>query len=61
VHLLGYRRKYDASIVTVTLTREQVVYQAGINEKLLGDFIRKHNVREKIFSMCYLFEAQKDS
>ncbi|KAJ4218849.1 hypothetical protein NW759_008000 [Fusarium solani] len=26
-----------------------VVYQAGINEKLLGDFIRKHNVREKIF------------
>lgn len=27
----------------------QVVYQAGINEKLLGDFIRKHNVRDKIF------------
>ncbi|KAL2686867.1 hypothetical protein Neosp_004409 [[Neocosmospora] mangrovei] len=26
-----------------------VVYQAGINEKLLGDFIRKHNVRDKIF------------
>jgi aryl-alcohol dehydrogenase-like predicted oxidoreductase len=27
-----------------------VVYGAGINEKLLGDFIKKHNVREKIFS-----------
>ncbi|RMJ15336.1 hypothetical protein CDV36_004952 [Fusarium kuroshium] len=26
-----------------------VVYQAGINEKLLGDFIRKHNVRDKVF------------
>ncbi|KAJ6009426.1 hypothetical protein N7522_004442 [Penicillium canescens] len=26
-----------------------VVYQAGVNEKLLGDFIRKHNVRNKIF------------
>ena len=26
-----------------------VVYGAGINEKLLGDFIRKHNVRDKVF------------
>ena len=26
-----------------------VVYQAGVNEKLLGDFIRKHNARDKIF------------
>ncbi|KAJ5668584.1 uncharacterized protein N7477_007154 [Penicillium maclennaniae] len=26
-----------------------VVYQAGVNEKLLGEFIRKHNVRDKIF------------
>ncbi|KFY98439.1 hypothetical protein V498_01467 [Pseudogymnoascus sp. VKM F-4517 (FW-2822)] len=26
-----------------------VVYQAGVNEKLLGDFIRKHNVRDKVF------------
>ncbi|KAK3299527.1 NADP-dependent oxidoreductase domain-containing protein [Chaetomium fimeti] len=24
-------------------------YGAGVNEKLLGDFIRKHNVRDKIF------------
>lgn len=33
-----------------------VVYQAGVNEKLLGDFIRKHNVREKLFiaSKCGL-------
>ncbi|KAJ0327398.1 hypothetical protein COL922a_013457 [Colletotrichum nupharicola] len=27
----------------------QVVYQAGVNEKLLGEFIRKHNVRDKVF------------
>lgn len=26
-----------------------VVYGAGINEQLLGDFIRKHNVRDKVF------------
>ncbi|RAO71325.1 uncharacterized protein BHQ10_007337 [Talaromyces amestolkiae] len=26
-----------------------VVYAAGVNEKLLGDFIRKHNLRDKIF------------
>ncbi|KAF2759453.1 Aldo/keto reductase [Pseudovirgaria hyperparasitica] len=26
-----------------------VVYRAGMNEKLLGDFIRKHNVRDKVF------------
>ncbi|CAK1360343.1 Aldo-keto reductase yakc [NADP(+)] [Cercospora beticola] len=26
-----------------------VVYQAGINEKLLGEFIRKHNVRDQVF------------
>ena len=26
-----------------------VVYQAGVNEKLLGDFIRKHNLRDKLF------------
>lgn len=31
-------------------TCTKVVYQAGVNEKLLGDFIRKHNVRDKIFS-----------
>jgi aryl-alcohol dehydrogenase-like predicted oxidoreductase len=28
----------------------KVVYAAGVNEKLLGDFIRKHNLRDKIFS-----------
>ncbi|GAB7340214.1 hypothetical protein MBLNU457_6681t2 [Dothideomycetes sp. NU457] len=26
-----------------------VVYQRGVNEKLLGDFIRKHQVRDKVF------------
>ncbi|KAI6756112.1 hypothetical protein HG530_011848 [Fusarium avenaceum] len=26
-----------------------VVYKAGVNEKLLGDFIRKHQVRDKVF------------
>ncbi|KAI1355631.1 NADP-dependent oxidoreductase domain-containing protein [Xylaria sp. FL0043] len=26
-----------------------VVYQAGVNEQLLGDFIKKHNVRDKVF------------
>ncbi|GAP93342.1 putative alcohol dehydrogenase [Rosellinia necatrix] len=26
-----------------------VVYQAGVNEQLLGEFIRKHNVRDKVF------------
>lgn len=32
------------------LTIRKVVYAAGVNEKLLGDFIRKHNLRDKIFS-----------
>jgi aryl-alcohol dehydrogenase-like predicted oxidoreductase len=27
----------------------KVVYRAGVNEKILGDFIRKHNVRDKVF------------
>ncbi|CRK22482.1 hypothetical protein BN1723_002917 [Verticillium longisporum] len=27
----------------------KAVYRAGINEKLLGDFIQKHNVRDKVF------------
>ncbi|KAH7413508.1 NADP-dependent oxidoreductase domain-containing protein [Cadophora sp. MPI-SDFR-AT-0126] len=39
-----------------------VVYAAGVNEKLLGDFIRKHNVRDKVFiaSKCGFscFEAE---
>ncbi|OBT87290.1 hypothetical protein VE02_02955 [Pseudogymnoascus sp. 03VT05] len=26
-----------------------VVYRNGVNEKLLGDFIKKHNVRDKVF------------
>jgi aryl-alcohol dehydrogenase-like predicted oxidoreductase len=27
-----------------------VLYQAGVNEKLLGDFVRKYDVRDKVFS-----------
>lgn len=27
----------------------QVAYKAGENEKLLGEFIKKHNVRDKLF------------
>ncbi|KZL75703.1 aldo/keto reductase [Colletotrichum tofieldiae] len=30
-------------------TATQVAYDAGLNEKILGDFIRKHNVRDKVF------------
>jgi diketogulonate reductase-like aldo/keto reductase len=26
-----------------------VLYGAGVNESLLGDFIRKHNLRDKVF------------
>ena len=38
----------------------KVVYQVGVNEKLLGDFIRKHNVRDKLFSELSVFVAWKD-
>jgi len=34
---------------SLTNAIKQVVYAAGINEQLLGDFIRKHNVRDKVF------------
>lgn len=34
-----------------------VSYRAGVNEKLLGDFIRKHNCRDKLFGECSLFIA----
>jgi hypothetical protein len=34
-----------------------VVYQAGVNEKLLGDFIRKHNVRDKVFSTSLVLDS----
>jgi aryl-alcohol dehydrogenase-like predicted oxidoreductase len=36
----------------------KVVYQAGVNEKLLGDFIRKHNVRDKVFSKSLLLPVR---
>lgn len=55
MHILGYccelRIDGCGGIRPQNLTLGmQVVYQAGVNEKLLGDFIRKHNVRDKIFS-----------
>lgn len=39
----------------------QVVYQAGVNEKLLGDFIRKHNVRDKVFSELFILSSMFSS
>ncbi|RDW87450.1 hypothetical protein BP5796_03144 [Coleophoma crateriformis] len=30
-----------------------VIYQAGVNEKLLGDFVRKHKVRDKVFDVSW--------
>lgn len=32
--------------------RWQVIYAAGVNEKLLGDSIKKHNVRDRLFGTC---------
>ncbi|KAJ0165646.1 Aldo-keto reductase yakc [NADP(+)] [Colletotrichum tanaceti] len=31
-----------------------VAYDAGLNEKILGDFIRTHNVRDKVFDESYI-------
>jgi hypothetical protein len=31
-----------------------------VNEKLLGDFIRKHNVRDKIFRKCGLLFSKHE-
>ncbi|KAK5453898.1 hypothetical protein LTR20_010407 [Exophiala xenobiotica] len=35
--------------LTYRSENEQVVYAAGMNEKLLGEFIKKHDCRDKIF------------
>lgn len=52
MHFLGYcRMSFSMCPSCRNLTIGKVVYAAGVNEKLLGDFIRKHNLREKIFSM----------
>lgn len=37
----------------------QVAYAAGVNEKLLGDFIRKHNLRDKIFSILLTWNDER--
>ncbi|KAK3308433.1 uncharacterized protein B0T15DRAFT_508901 [Chaetomium strumarium] len=41
---------WDTEEVTMWLTSLWVVYGAGLSEKLLDDFIRKHNVRDGVFS-----------
>jgi aryl-alcohol dehydrogenase-like predicted oxidoreductase len=40
---------------------QKVVYGAGVNEKILGDFIRKHNVRDKVFSgwRCFVLLPER--
>jgi aryl-alcohol dehydrogenase-like predicted oxidoreductase len=35
-----------------------VSYRNGMNEKILGDFIRKHNCRDQLFSMSPLCHAR---
>jgi hypothetical protein len=55
MHFLGYCRKsVFAFVLLESLTIGQVVYAAGVNEKLLGDFIRKHNLRDKLFSTLFM-------
>lgn len=53
MHLLGHRckpRSFRINKQDIAIDATEVVYAAGVNEKLLGDFIRKHNVRDKVFS-----------
>lgn len=56
MYILGYSSKHSQLqsnwLVILTFVVE-VVYRAGVNEKLLGDFIRKHNVRDKVFCKSY--------
>lgn len=40
---------YALTMVAHLLIPVQVSYRNGVNEQILGDFIRKHNVRDKIF------------
>lgn len=45
----------EVSDFSINILGIQVVYAAGVNEKLLGEFIKKHNVRDKLFSefLCF--------
>lgn len=36
----------------------QVIYHAGMNEKLIGDFFRKHDLRDKVFSEYQFITAR---
>lgn len=57
-HALGTNLSYEqaepillkAIELGCTFWDTAVVYGAGVNETLLGQFIRKHNVRDKLFS-----------
>ncbi|PQE17392.1 aldo keto reductase protein [Rutstroemia sp. NJR-2017a BVV2] len=54
---MGYNLSYDEAEPVLLKAIElgcifwdtAVAYGAGINESLLGDFIKKHNVRDKVF------------
>lgn len=61
MHFLGYcgTSFCIAFIMLGSLTNGQVVYAAGVNEKLLGDFIRKHNLRDKLFSVLLMLTDGK--
>lgn len=54
MYILGYCCEFETlelqSMLEVAKWIQKVIYQSGVNEKLLGDFIRKHNVRDKVFS-----------
>lgn len=59
MHLLGHRCELGqpqlAALAYAALTPGvvllmQVIYAMGVNEQLLGDFVRKHSVRDKLFS-----------
>lgn len=53
MYILGHRSRLTIKhhyFLWATANRpDKVAYQAGVNEKLLGDFIKKHNIRDKVF------------
>jgi aryl-alcohol dehydrogenase-like predicted oxidoreductase len=51
VGLISNAQRQTSSLIS---RFNKVSYGAGVNEKILGDFIRKHNCRDKIFRMCPL-------
>lgn len=48
MHFLGHSNEssnFPHSKSNEMLTSKKVVYQAGVDEKFLGDFVREHNGR----------------